>query len=63
MAVASSGWQDHVISSLEQIGILHLFDVIVMVDDEAVKRPKPAPNLFLVAAEQIKVCPKKMCWA
>jgi len=60
MAVASSGWRDHVIKGLERNGILHLFDTIVTADDDAVKRPKPFPDIFLVAAERIGVDPK-MC--
>ena len=57
MAVASSGWRDHVLDGLKRNGILHLFDVIVTAEDEAVKNPKPAPDIFLVAAERIGVNP------
>lgn len=59
MAVASSGWRDHVLDGLERNGIVHLFDAIVTTDDDAVKEPKPAPDIFLVAAERIGVCPTK----
>jgi len=59
MAVASSGWRDHVVGGLERNGIIHLFDAIVTADDEAVKNPKPAPDIFKVAAERISVCPTK----
>lgn len=59
MAVASSGWRDHVISGLERVGILHLFDTVVTADDEEVKNPKPAPDIFLVAARRLGVCPTK----
>ena len=57
MAVASSGWRDHVISGLERVGILHLFDAVVTACDEEVKHPKPAPDIFLVAAERIGIKP------
>jgi beta-phosphoglucomutase-like phosphatase (HAD superfamily) len=59
MAVASSGWRDHVLSGLERIGILHLFDVVVTACDDGVKKGKPAPDIFLVAAERLGVCPTK----
>ena len=59
MAVASSGWRDHVLEGLERNGILHLFDTVVTADDDAVKKPKPAPDIFLVAAERIGVSPDK----
>ena len=59
MAVASSGWRDHVLSGLERIGILHLFDAVVTAEDNAVKNAKPAPDIFLVAAERLGVCPTK----
>jgi len=55
MAVASSGWRDHVIEGLERVGIKHLFDSIVTTDDMDVKKPKPHPDIFLVAAERIGV--------
>ena len=59
MAVASSGWRDHVVNGLERNGLLHLFDAVVTADDDAVKNPKPAPDIFLVAAERIGVPPTK----
>ena len=57
MAVASSGWRDHVISGLERVGILHLFDEVVTACDEEVHNPKPAPDIFIVAAKRIGVEP------
>jgi len=57
MAVASSGWRDHVIGGLERVGILHLFDAVVTACDDEVTNPKPAPDIFLVAAKRIGVEP------
>ena len=58
MAVASSGWRDHVLEGLERVGIKHLFDFIVTTDDPDVENPKPHPDIFLVAAERIGVKPE-----
>ena len=55
LAVASSGWRDHVMTGLERIGILHLFDTIVTADEEEVERGKPHPDIFLVAAQRLGV--------
>ena len=43
--------------TMNQIGITDLFDVIVTQDD--VKNSKPAPDLFLLAAERINIKPNK----
>ena len=59
MAVASSGWRDHVIKGLKRIGILHLFDVIVTADQPDVRRPKPYPDMFLLAASKIGIPPSQ----
>ena len=59
MAVASSGWRDHVIGGLERVGILHLFDAVVTACDDEVNRPKPSPDIFLVAAKRIGIDPKE----
>jgi beta-phosphoglucomutase-like phosphatase (HAD superfamily) len=59
MACASSGWRDHVLSNLKRNGILHLFDHVVTNCDEEVLNPKPAPDIFLVAAQRIGVSPHK----
>eukprot|EP00593_Proboscia_inermis_P003952 CAMPEP_0171324872 /NCGR_PEP_ID=MMETSP0816-20121228/116462_1 /TAXON_ID=420281 /ORGANISM="Proboscia inermis, Strain CCAP1064/1" /LENGTH=101 /DNA_ID=CAMNT_0011823921 /DNA_START=1049 /DNA_END=1354 /DNA_ORIENTATION=+ len=59
MAVASSGWRDHVISGLTRVGIIDYFDAIVTADEKEVARPKPAPDIFLEAAKRLKVDPTK----
>lgn len=55
MAVASSGWKDHVVKHLEEAGIRNLFDHIVTIDDEEVQKPKPEPDMFKIAAQRLKV--------
>lgn len=57
MAVASSGWRDHVLEGLERVGILHLFDTVVTADEDEVERGKPHPDIFLVAAKRLGVDP------
>jgi len=59
MAVASSGWRDHVVGGLKRNGILDLFDAIVTADQPEVQNPKPAPDIFLVAARKIGSEPSK----
>jgi beta-phosphoglucomutase-like phosphatase (HAD superfamily) len=59
LAVASSGWRDHVIKGLERVGILDLFDAVITACDDEVARPKPAPDIFLVAARRIGVDPSE----
>jgi len=56
MAVASSGWRDHVVEGLERNGILHLFDAVVTAEE--VEKPKPFPDIFLLAAKRIGVEPR-----
>jgi beta-phosphoglucomutase-like phosphatase (HAD superfamily) len=55
LAVASSGTKEHVIDSLRENHIYHLFDAIVTCED--VVRPKPFPDIFLEAARQLNVAP------
>lgn len=57
MAVASGGQRSVVEATLDAIGVRSLFDVVVTVDD--VQRGKPAPDLFLLAAERLGVVPKE----
>lgn len=56
-AVASGGVKETVVMTMNQIGITDLFDVIVTQDD--VKNSKPAPDLFLLAAERMNIKPNK----
>lgn len=55
IAVASSGMGRIVHQTLAAVGLLALFDVIVTADD--VVHGKPAPDLFLLAAEKLGVAP------
>lgn len=55
IAVASSGMRKIVHQTLTATGLIELFDVIVTVDD--VVNGKPAPDLFLLAAERLGVPP------
>ncbi len=55
LAVASSGWGRVVRQTLTVTGLLELFPVIVTADD--VTHAKPAPDIFLLAAERLGVAP------
>jgi beta-phosphoglucomutase-like phosphatase (HAD superfamily) len=57
LAVASSGNREHVMASLRDNGILELFDAVVTCEDIA--HPKPAPDIFLLAAHRIGCDPTK----
>ncbi|KAJ1439334.1 HAD-like domain-containing protein, partial [Ochromonadaceae sp. CCMP2298] len=57
MAVASSGNRSHVLHSLRINNILDLFDAVVTCEDIA--NPKPAPDIFLLAAHKIGCDPTK----
>ncbi|MDX2110766.1 MAG: HAD family phosphatase [Verrucomicrobiota bacterium] len=52
-AVASGGRRDNVHQTLEVVGQTHLFKAIVSQND--VLRSKPAPDIFLLAAEKMGV--------
>lgn len=56
MAVASGSEEPTVRACLDVTGLLHLFDTIVTPKD--VKRGKPAPDMFLLAAERLGVAPE-----
>ena len=56
-AVASGGSYKAVSKTLNNFGIANLFDSIVTTDD--VTNGKPNPEVFLKAAEQLEINPKK----
>jgi HAD superfamily hydrolase (TIGR01509 family) len=55
LAVASGGTRPAVEPVLRNLGLLGLFDAVVTYDD--VERGKPAPDLFLLAAERLGTTP------
>jgi HAD superfamily hydrolase (TIGR01509 family) len=58
-AVASSSRLDWVAGHLDRLGLRHRFAAVVTRDDvgDEAARTKPAPDLFLVAAERLGVPP------
>ena len=56
MALASSSWRDMILENLKNAGLREYFDVIVSGED--VKRGKPAPDIFLLAAERLGLAPE-----
>jgi HAD superfamily hydrolase (TIGR01509 family) len=56
MGVASGGTHVVVDSTLSALGITSLFDVVVGADD--VLHGKPAPDMFLLAAERMGIAPE-----
>ncbi|MCD8284380.1 MAG: HAD family phosphatase [Opitutae bacterium] len=58
LAVASGGYRDDVLRILKAIKVADIFPVVVAVED--VKNCKPAPDLFLLAAEKLGV-PAELC--
>lgn len=57
LAVASGGDFQVVSAQLDHLGIIGLFDAIVTA--EHTEKHKPHPDVFLEAAEQLKVIPEK----
>jgi beta-phosphoglucomutase family hydrolase len=56
MAVASGGMREHIDAVLTHLGLRRLFQAVVT--SEAVRRQKPAPDIFLEAARQLGVAPQ-----
>jgi beta-phosphoglucomutase family hydrolase len=56
MAVASGGNQTHINEVLTHLGLRQFFQAVVT--SEAVKRQKPAPDIFLEAARRLGVLPQ-----
>ncbi|BAT19181.1 HAD family hydrolase [Asaia bogorensis] len=57
MAVASAGLKSIVTATLRTLDLLELFDCVVTVED--VTHPKPAPDLYLLAASKLGVTPSR----
>ena len=57
MAVASGEASLIVKTCLMTAGLLTLFDEIITIED--VSKPKPAPDLFLIAAQRFDIIPSK----
>ncbi|MGK0189382.1 MAG: HAD superfamily hydrolase (TIGR01509 family) [Verrucomicrobiales bacterium] len=57
VSVASGGVRDTVIKTMEAISIRQIFPTIITQED--VTRSKPAPDMFLLAAERMGVAPEK----
>jgi len=55
LAVASGGKREVVVATLRAAGLADLFPVVITAED--VSRGKPAPDVFLVAAERLGVRP------
>ena len=51
MAVCSGGFREPVVNSLDEVGIVHLFDHIVTADD--VIDSKPAPDLYILGMQRL----------
>ncbi len=56
-AVASSGPLDGIRGNLKRLGMLDLFDAVTSGQEVAPGRGKPAPDIFLLAAERIGCAP------
>lgn len=57
VAVASGGVRETVLKTMEAIEIRELFPVVITQED--VTRSKPAPDMFLLAAERMGVAPER----
>lgn len=56
MAVASGGIRPVVLQTLDAVGLRSLFDIVVAAEDVA--HGKPAPDLFLLAAQRMDIAPE-----
>lgn len=56
LAVASASFRKNVLAALDGTGILPYLDSVISVDE--VKRSKPAPDIFLKAAESLALEPR-----
>ena len=57
ISVASGGIRDTVLRTMEAIGVVDMFSIVVTQED--VENSKPAPDMFLLAAEKMGVAPEK----
>lgn len=57
LAVASSSSEMHIYEAMEKVGIKEYFAVLC--SGEKVENPKPAPDVFLKAADRLKVRPEE----
>ena len=57
ISVASGGVRPTVLRTMEAVGIAEMFEIVVTQED--VTRSKPAPDLFLLAAEKMSVPPER----
>lgn len=55
-AIVSGSSRESIVKSLTTIGLLHQFDVLVGSDDY--ENSKPAPDVFLLAAERLGIPPR-----
>lgn len=59
ICVVSNGERNNVLSSLERANLLHFFEEEFVFTGLMAPNPKPAPDLFLLAANQKDICPSK----
>lgn len=57
--VVSNGERNNVIASLEFVGLKPLFSDDDVISGLMAPNPKPAPDLFLMAAEKAGICPSR----
>ena len=56
MAVVSGGTKENVLAELKAVNLSEYFEIILTADDEL--KPKPAPDLFLHAAQLLNIQPE-----